>query len=455
MGTSLRHWVVPAYLALCLVLGGASAAGFWVNMALQLIAILIICWSVQVRRGTEMPRAAKQLLWIAALGVILVAIQLIPLPPSIWTHFPGRDVTARGFELLAIPLPWQPISLAPAQTLSSALWLLPALAVLLGIIRGGAFSPKGIAAAIILVTSAAVLIGALQVAGEAGWHFYEVTNFGSATGFFSNSNHMATLLLVCIPFLAALYAGAVRRGGALTQRTSAFLLILAGSLGVILVGLAINGSLAGMGLSLPVAFASVMLITSAKKKLPKSAAGAFLLLTGAAAYLVFTGPFGNNLVGENAHSAESRYESFRKSTEAAKDFMPLGSGFGTFADVYRTYEDPNDITRVYMNHVHNDYIEIALEGGLLGLLIIALFMLWWVTRTARIWRSEDADLFPKAATIASGAILAHSFVDYPLRTAAISAVLAACCGMMAGCRPAKGSGGARKVRDEVRHLSAD
>jgi hypothetical protein len=37
-----------------------------------------------------------------------------------------------------------------------------------------------------------------------------------------------------------------------------------------------------------------------------------------------------------------------------------------------------------------------------------------------------ASNFAKAATIASAAILAHSIVDFPLRTAAIASVFATC-----------------------------
>ena len=38
----LRIALVPAFLLLCLVLGGASAAGIWSNMLLQLLAIPLI-----------------------------------------------------------------------------------------------------------------------------------------------------------------------------------------------------------------------------------------------------------------------------------------------------------------------------------------------------------------------------------------------------------------------------
>jgi hypothetical protein len=43
----------------------------------------------------------------------------------------------------------------------------------------------------------------------------------------------------------------------------------------------------------------------------------------------------------------------------------------------------------------------------------------------------------KAAAVASAAILLHSSFDYPLRTAAIMAVMAACLALLAGAKGAK------------------
>ena len=450
--------IAPAYLMLCLILGGASAEGYWVNLILQLLAVPIIAWALLARRKTETPAAARQLLWIAFLTLLVVAIQLIPLPPEMWVNLPGRETVAEGFRLLNLPLPWMPISLTPLNTVASALWLLPALAVLLAVVRLGSFRASWIAWAILIVTGAAVMLGALQILGgeRSRWELYEVVNYGSAIGFFANSNHMATLLLVAIPFLAALHTAAAASGGGV-QRASGLLVILVGILSVILVGLAINGSLAGLGLAVPVAGASILMIISRKRKLPWWLGTVPALLTIGVVYAVFTGPFGNNLVGQEAQTHGSRQESFRISLEAAFNFFPAGSGTGSFIPVYRTYEDRAAVDAVYMNHAHSDYIELFLETGLLGLLVLALFLIWWGRRAAVIWSASSPDFFARAATIASATIMAHSLVDYPLRTAAISAVFAICCALMAEPRTRASSNRRRSEREKtaVRHLYAD
>jgi O-antigen ligase len=457
MTHNLRLALVPAYLMLCLVLGGASAAGFWVNLLLQLLALPIIIWALLARRSTPMPAAGRQLCLILALMLLVIIVQLIPLPPSLWTTLPGREPIAAGFRLLGQPLPWLPISLAPHETPASALWLLPAIAVTLGIVRLGAFKPKWIAWVIAVFTTVSVGLGALQISGgdPTNWYFYRITNVGFTTGFFANANHMATLLVCTVPFLTALYLNARSRGQS-AQTSSGMFVILAGAMTVVVVGVVINTSLAGIGLSIPVVAASILMLISRRKRLPGWSGLVVAALAALAVAIAFSAPFENNLTGTEAKaSQESRYTSFTKSLDAARDYMPVGSGIGTFSYIYRMYEDPTGVTQVFMNHVHSDYIEIALETGLLGLAVVLVFLSWWLARTIAIWRSEEPDHFARAATIASAVILAHSLVDYPLRTAAISALFAACCGLLCDPRSYKGVRKKALREDQARHLSAD
>ena len=453
----LRLALIPAFLFLCMLLGGASAGGFWANMILQLLALPIIAWALLVRRTTPMQPSGRQLSGLLLLLLLLITVQLVPLPPAIWTALPGRTSVADGFALLGLPLPWLPLSLAPYATISSALWLLPAVAVLLGIIRLGSFKAKWLAGAVATVTVLSVAMGALQIAGgeSSPWYLYEITNFGVITGFFSNANHMATLLVASIPLLAALFLTIRGKGGSL-QRRSGLFASLAGALTVVFVGLAANRSLAGLGLSLPVCAASLFMILSRKKKVPRWSLPVVILLGLASVAIAFSAPFGNNLTSAEARASdESRYTSFTKSLDAAKEFMPVGSGIGTFQSVYRAQEDPAVVTRFYMNHVHSDLIELLLETGVPGLILILLFLAWWMRRTVSIWFAAEADYFAQAATIASAAILAHSLVDYPLRTAAISALFAMCCALMAEPRTLAQRRQVQPREGRPKHLSAD
>ncbi|HEX8644456.1 MAG TPA: O-antigen ligase family protein [Allosphingosinicella sp.] len=456
----LRSALVPAYLFLCLILGGASAAGIWSNMLLQLLALPLIAAAVLTTPTTPLPAPGRQLIALLLLTIAVIALQLVPLPPAVWTSLPGRSDVAAGFAAVGAETPWLTLSLAPYRTISSALWLLPAIAVLLAILRLRAFKPAAIAWTIIGVTATSVAIGALQVGGgeTSPWYFYDITNYGASTGFFSNANHLATLLVCTFPFLAALYLHARSRGRSM-RRNSGLLVILAGAVGVVFVGVAVNRSLAGAGLAVPVLAASALMIVSRRgRRMPRWLLALVPLLAVAAVAVALSTPAGNNLTSEEARTSEdSRFTSFSRSLDAAGDYFPAGSGIGTFQEVYSAREDPAAISRFFMNHVHSDWIELYLETGLPGLIVLALFLFWWGRRVIAIWGAEDRDHFALAGSVASAAILAHSFVDYPLRTAAISALFAMCVALMAEPRSAKRArreeAGSDKPR--ARHLSAD
>src|SRR5689334_16803353 len=117
---NFREAVAPAYLALCLTLGG-SAQGIWVNMGLQLLGVAIIAWGAVASNREPLTSGAKQLMVVTMIGLAVVLIQLVPLPPKFWTVLPGRAVVADGYKILGEPLPWLPMTLTPAESLTTIL----------------------------------------------------------------------------------------------------------------------------------------------------------------------------------------------------------------------------------------------------------------------------------------------------------------------------------------------
>lgn len=430
----LRHAITPVFLAFCLLLGGASAAGFSANLLLQIASLPLIGWGLWTVRYDPPAGPARALLLLLTGLVALCLLQLVPLPPSVWTALHGREPVARGFALLGLPLPWLPLSLAPDRSMASLLWLLPAFATLLAIVALGAFRARWIAWTLVAVTGLAVALGALQLVGG-GAYLYAITNHGAAVGFFANANHHATLLLAAIPFIAGLQAHASRR--ARSHRDASAVAVLTGAAFlVVAVGLLTNLSLAGIGLCVPVALASFLFIRRGQVAIRPWLLGMAAALSLAAVAVIVWGPFGNNLIGEQRENPDlSRQTSFARTLDAAGEYLPFGSGVGTFLSIYRTQEPPESVTRTYMNHAHSDWLELLLETGLPGLLLAGLFLLWWSRRVLDIWRADEIDYFGRAAAIASATMMVHSIVDYPLRTAALSALFAACLGLMAGVRP--------------------
>src|SRR5262249_30896433 len=90
----------------------------------------------------------------------------------------------------------------------------------------------------------------------------------------------------------------------------------------------------------------------------------------------------------------------------------------------------------YVNHAHNDVLEYALEAGAIGVAVMIMFVVWQVWRSAQNWlrsssrtRGLDPSLAP-AARLARALPVVHSFLDYPLRTAAMMGIFAFACGLL-------------------------
>ena len=447
-----REAVAPIYLLLCLVLGG-SAQGIWQNMVLQLIGLAILAWAAWFETGQPLARPARQLLVIAILAIALIALQVVPLPASLWTRLGGRAPIGDGYRILGMGGPAFPLSLTPYRSLDCLLATIPPVALFIAIVGQRAYRPRWLAAALLLGTMAGVLLGALQVTesgniADSHWYIYATSSFGFATGFFANANHMADLLACTLPFLAALLASALTGN---RQRNSAVLVAVAAAALLIVVGIALNHSLAVYGLTPPVLAASALLL------IPKRSVwrrwwtvATALLIVAAVAGLATTSVRTGQLRSDVENSAQSREEMLSTSTRAMRDFLPWGSGIGSFAEVYHLYEDTALVDNTYVIHAHNDYAELALETGVPGMLLMIAFLAWWGRAAWRSWRYVDAGAYARAASIASGAILLHSLVDFPLRTAAISGVLAMCLALLVE-RPAPAARAGSDLRP-TRHL---
>lgn len=447
-----RAVVAPAYLFACLILGG-SAQGIWANMILELAGVAIIAWAATAQADEPLVSPARQLLLLAVLGVAIIALQMVPLPPSLWPQFGPRGTLVGDYRALGLAAPSLPLSLTPYRSLDSLLGMIPPLAMFCAVVRLKAYRPLWLAIGLVAGMIAGILIGALQVASAGAvrspWYLYEETNVGTAVGFFANANHMATLLVITLPFLAAISASAKRSD---VQRYSAVLALSIGAALVLMVGLALNGSLAGYGLALPVLAASALIV------LPPSSGLRLWIVLLASGLLVAAivglevTSIGSSKLGHDATtSVQSREDILATTTQAARDFLPFGSGLGSFRAVYQLYEQPDQVTTTYVIHAHNDYAELALETGIAGIVLMVLFLAWWAVAVWRVWRTAEAGPFARAASIASAAILVHSLVDFPLRTAAISSCFAMCLALLADRRapPPKEASDLRPTRHIV------
>lgn len=418
-------------LALSFVFGGASRDHALRLALVELAALPLLVLGAGRLIRTGLWREHRFALGLLAAVVAIPLIQLIPLPPAVWTGLPGRDQMVLALQLAGLEPGWSPLSLTPDQTWRSALALTPPAALFIAMLllsqpQRGTLVQICIAAAI-----AGILLGAAQLAsGGEALYPWATTGAGSVTGFFANRNHLASCLLITLPFAITLGAATLRRRD---QRTPG---LWFGALfaGLVVVALAAIRSRAGITLFAPVMMASLLAAwIAAGRGRPGPGLLVLIGVVGAALTAVAVLALPPILARFDTEGApEGRFERWPLVAETAQTYLPLGSGIGSFDPVYRSVEPLEELDGSFFNQAHNEYLETWLEAGWLGAGLILAFLIWYARRCWCAWKappSRERDL-QRAASIGIGVVLLHSIGDYPLRTAALAVVFALCCGLL-------------------------
>ena len=416
--------LMTAVMTVFMLFGGSSSGGLMANIALQLIASLLLGYGV-MRLGTAtLSRSAKVLVAIVACWILWCAVQLVPLSPSIWTLAPGRNLLEHRLQMAGVPLPWLPLTLSVDGTIRHLTSLLPPLAIGALILVRPPEDSTGLRWVIPLVALISLMIGIGQLLGgqNSPLYLYQTTNLGMPVGLMANANHQATLMLCAIPFVASLASAETGRSAQDRGRE----LLLVAMAAMLLMGVAISNSYAAFILALPVTAAS-WVIARPRSLGPTRyiAIGIVVVMLAALAAALIVGPNALDAKSSIAEIQLSRPMMYAVAAKAALYFFPLGSGFGSFVPAFKLFEDPTQISNVFANHSHSDYLELALEGGLPGILLVVGLLLWWCRQAVTIWFARTPRRLDRAAVVATAAILAHSAVDYPARTTMIAVILAA------------------------------
>jgi O-antigen ligase len=386
----------------------------------------------------------REQLWAVAFCAAILAVpmaQLAPLPPMIWTALPGRETSVSTFELINRSLPWKPLSLSPAATWLSALSLLPTFAIFLGVLQLDYSERRLLSLVAIVMGFFSVLVGLMQVAQGASStiRFFEFTNNEDAVGFFANRNHFAALLYT-LTLLAAAWAGNNGIAFGLEKHrkkfsTASIVSQLASfSVLAVLIGAQVMArSRAGMILAIAALFGAFLLFQLGQRS-TNGLRPVWLMIGAASLVMVLSFQFALYRALDRfalESTPDARLAFARNTAEAAKAFMPFGTGVGAFVPVYAMFEKPQDLLIAgYANHAHDDFLEIWLETGVAGVVLIALFVIWLLWRCTQVWRRSyrsglEIDRFlVRAATLAIALLLIHSAADYPLRTGAMMAIFA-------------------------------
>lgn len=414
--------VLACLMGIMLLGGGASRADVIGQAVVRIASIAVLFSSALQLDVARMRRIRTPLMFLAALAVIMV-IQLVPLPPGLWTALPGHGVYHKAFAAAGVEPAWRPASITPDITLNSLLALLPAFAVVCLM----ALIPRQSSARVLMILLVAIAfstaLGILQIATGSPY-LYQVTNNGSAVGSFANRNHAALFVALSLPLLAAWICLPGRDDRTFAMRAWFALCATAAVFPMILV----TGSRAGLLIGPIGAVASVFIVAHSGLRLSprQRAIGAMIVLATILATIGLFVFFSRDealqrfLADEGGGKRSNQLPVF---IQMARDYFPVGSGFGSFASVYRMYEPSDSLGPFYLNQAHNDPMQLLIEGGAPALILLLCFIVWSARTGLNAWRNaQTGNVIARTASVVIVLIAVSSVFDYPLRTPLMATV---------------------------------
>ncbi len=441
LSSETAFWLFAAFAALVMLAGGGSRADISSLGPLRAAAAVLLAVAVWYQTGRTVQRVLVPLCALLALA-LLIALQLVPLPPSWWSALPGRGDIVRLGELAGVADAWRPLTISPMKTANSLASLIVPLAGLMLVALMDDNHWRQLPWVFIAAGAASALFGIVQILlpGAHGFYLYAVTNDGSAVGLFSNRNHNAMFLSIALLF-CVLRLERAKRGSLEPDVVAAGLAAL-----VIFAGILVNASRSGLvGLGLVGLIFAVRAVMHWRGEARAGYRGLPLrVLTGGAIGLVSVA-----LVGVFAAMGRSpavtrlleqdpgqdlRVQALPTVLALLRDFQPLGAGFGAFEYAFFMREPDAMLSPRYFNNVHNDWLQFPLEGGipavLLGLVVLALLGMrsWRLFRN----RSHGGSMQRNAVfgALALLLLLIASVIDYPLRTPSIMLLAAIAAAMV-------------------------
>lgn len=427
-GECKRTRILAVLFLICCLAGGGTARPDTLSLVyLRPVAVLVVCYCLLGASRTEL-RATRAPLTMLILYAIAMLLQLMPLPMRLWADMPGHE----SFLILLQAEPgWRAASISPDMTLNSLVSLIVPLAALL-LVNRLVYAKAGVLLALVASGLASGCVAVLQLALGSGsvFYLYRRTADG-AVGLFSNPNHQAVMLACMLPAIALWLAQRSRSDvrqdaiGACAATLVMALIVITGSR---------SGLVAG-SIGLICAFGLHYFQLPGSRALERRRYRFFylaflvtgLMLVGAMTLLDRDLAI-NRLVGLNLAN-DLRVSDFRLFVELGKTYFPFGSGAGTFDPAFRMIEPSSIVKRTFVNHAHNELLELVITIGLPGLLLLSAFLCWYALCMFRVIRTprRQRDGYALLAGCVIAIMLLASLTDYLLRTPMLAAFFAAAC----------------------------
>lgn len=440
-GQRLLLLALTAAIGLALMMNGAVAAPY------RQIAFLTLSLALLPTLGTRLiqpvPRALLRLTMLGTGFYLLLAIlQVTPLPFGLFAHPVWTTVGDLGIEVQRV------ISIAPFATLAAIPTLILPFLVFAAMLllcqkrREALFAWKALATLGLCLTGLSILLEV--VFPEATFFSRFEVGGGAFNGIFVNRNTTAAFLGLT-SFVTAGWlmlprghsrSEWPRRTGLVTLGWQPIMLSI--FLFLLIITLITTRSRAGVTFALiclTLTFAAIFALSHKSSKrsvhpLGLRAKVALALASGAGLFFVFGEPVISRM---GLEAEDGRWCAWASSLQMILERPLFGSGFGTFAEAFPEYRDPECLgSEGTWTRAHNSYLELLAGMGLIGGLgAVALLGILIRTLTAGVRTRKTLVAIPLSSLGALVFVMMHSAFDFPLQVPGIALYFAALMG--SGC----------------------
>lgn len=386
----------------------------------------------------------------------LVFFQIIPLPVSVVSWLSPHRLLA-GLEATLAPATshWATLSLYPHDTRLALFKLAAYLAAFA--LAAYAFEARDTRN---VLTRGLIVLGLIEAAYgiiqyltgyQKIFGFSKQFYLTEGTGTYINHNHFAGCLELVIPFAVVMvfYNLQVKPGNGLSggrglagaSSTSQYPRVAFYAFIVILLLVAVVFSRSRMGLFSTLA--SLILVALLGQLGGARRAWLVITLAVIACSMVYAvwigiGPVINrfqSLTPAGLEDPYARITIWREASGIVKDYPVVGTGLGTFGIAFRRFQTA--AVELFINHAHNDYLEVATDTGIPGaaLLFLPIFGLLVKMILAYI---KARDPYRRSVLLGciggTAALLIHSVMDFNLQVPANALIFSVILGV--GCKAA-------------------
>jgi O-Antigen ligase len=415
------------YWPLAVACGAAGVLGLWSSSRFRLAA------------GTRGVAAVMALVAVAAL------VQLVPLPVTVLARISPHAATL--VNQLDVRVAHGLVGTHSLSVDPSATWRALALFVcfgvtVLGVARCSTRGALRLAWFISWLGMAVALIGVVQKPLYAGaiYGFWTPLMHGTPFGPFVNKNHFAGWVVMAIPLALGGFCAMVNRARVAGVRDRLLWLssrdgnrAVQAVFAVVLMGLALALTLSRSGM-LSLAAALIVCGWAGVRRhrggtmRPLAIACVMLALFVAVEWAGFDTVVARFDATDTA-ALSGRIPIWRGATSMAADFWGTGSGLNTYGIATLFY--PVVVPAHHLREAHNDYLQLAVEGGLLLGAPILIAIAGFVIAVRRRLAASDGTAYWVRLGAVGGivAVAVQSAVDFSLQMPGNAALFATLCGV--------------------------